>query len=444
MKHDETRDKVVQKELQRARAPFNKFDEMIKALWDKANKNEKSAEELVAQTADILIQSRARKNTCVLSGDSITAICAPDVSIEGVARFYDTGWWLFANALLGQRFDVLNYAGVGGDTSAQLLTRFETDVIAYKPSYNFIEIGVNDIGEGVPYSEIWSNILAMIDLDIANNITPIVSTITPTASMTTSDRIESYYQLNKLIRDSEELIDGLIVLDMGTAYLDPSIEQPTPIANAVYDGTHPSAYGAILKGKRCYEKLDAIIPKREIFSNTNYDPNVINTNAMQLGVTGGLSGSATGVVADDYNLYSSTAVVASKETRSDSVQGEFSKITTTTGNYIMRQLNIDGTTYEGKEIFLQVELESEDDWSNVRDLAVALIVYNVSNESIFDSRIAHAGGIDWNYRPDKLVLRTPSFIVPIGADDIDININFDGSSSNGTLKIGRCEIVIVK
>ena len=65
MKHDETRDKVVQKELQRARAPFNKFYEMTEALWAKANKNENGVTEVkdsIANIEDIYIASESFGN----------------------------------------------------------------------------------------------------------------------------------------------------------------------------------------------------------------------------------------------------------------------------------------------------------------------------------------------------------------------------------------------
>lgn len=62
--------------------------------------------------------------------------------------------------------------GVSGDTSGQMLARFNTDVIAYSPDYCIIECGLNDFLQGVPLATCENNILSMVNLCLANNIQP--------------------------------------------------------------------------------------------------------------------------------------------------------------------------------------------------------------------------------------------------------------------------------
>lgn len=62
--------------------------------------------------------------------------------------------------------------GVSGETSTQLLARFNSDVISLNPDYCVIEVGNTDAYSGVPLQTCKDNISAMINLCVANNIQP--------------------------------------------------------------------------------------------------------------------------------------------------------------------------------------------------------------------------------------------------------------------------------
>lgn len=53
-------------------------------------------------------------------------------------------------------------AGVGGETSTQMLARFERDILAFGPSMISIEMGHNDPGAGVSTSTASANVTEMI------------------------------------------------------------------------------------------------------------------------------------------------------------------------------------------------------------------------------------------------------------------------------------------
>jgi lysophospholipase L1-like esterase len=65
--------------------------------------------------------------------------------------------------------------GVNGDTTAQMLARFQTDVVANNPQYVVIMGGANDPSAATTES----NIDAMCKLAVANGITPIIMMMTP-------------------------------------------------------------------------------------------------------------------------------------------------------------------------------------------------------------------------------------------------------------------------
>ena len=109
-----------------------------------------------------------RKKKVVCIGDSLT---------------YHTNTYICATASLwvnllaaAGAYDVVN-SGISGNTSAQMLARFNTDVIAHAPDYCIIECGGND-----PMN--WDTgtmgrIESMVTLCRANHITPLIMCCNP-------------------------------------------------------------------------------------------------------------------------------------------------------------------------------------------------------------------------------------------------------------------------
>lgn len=79
-----------------------------------------------------------------------------------------------------------NY-GIGGQTTSEMLARFGT-VIAQKPTYCFIEGGINDVvatAKAVPFSTTQQNYRDMVALCRTNGIIPIIVRLLPTRQCTT-------------------------------------------------------------------------------------------------------------------------------------------------------------------------------------------------------------------------------------------------------------------
>jgi lysophospholipase L1-like esterase len=138
-------------------------------------------------------------NSIVCIGDSITA--GGTTNVLGIPVHY--GWPYRLAARMGQPSSVID-KGVAGDTSGpycgqayyvnlgaggDMLTRFDTDVIALHPAFVIILAGTNDIYryiygaagcpqvDGVPY--LTANITTMCAKAEAANIKPVLATITP-------------------------------------------------------------------------------------------------------------------------------------------------------------------------------------------------------------------------------------------------------------------------
>jgi len=75
--------------------------------------------------------------------------------------------------------------GISGQTSPQMLLRFQQDVIALKPAVVLILAGTNDIAENTGKMEpvdTQNNIRSMVELARANGIAPVLCSITPSKS----------------------------------------------------------------------------------------------------------------------------------------------------------------------------------------------------------------------------------------------------------------------
>ena len=83
-----------------------------------------------------------------------------------------------------QFFEEHNFAGrgIGGQTSCEMLVRFQSDVIDLQPKYVVILSGTNDIGRNIGQiteEHIVQNIISMCELAKLHKIKPIICSVTP-------------------------------------------------------------------------------------------------------------------------------------------------------------------------------------------------------------------------------------------------------------------------
>ena len=72
--------------------------------------------------------------------------------------------------------------GIGGQTSAHMLVRFQSDVIDLHPKVVVIMAGTNDVAHNdfwLAPEQVVNNVISMCTLARANGIIPIISSITP-------------------------------------------------------------------------------------------------------------------------------------------------------------------------------------------------------------------------------------------------------------------------
>ena len=149
---------------------------------------------------------------------------------------FETSLWR-ANAVSTQRppYKFIANMGIGGQTTSQILARFQTDVIAQNPDVCFIIAGTNDLLFGMGPAGIKSlmnNVEQMLMLCIANGIQPILCT-PPCKTDTPAEPMEIqpyYYDLAAYY--------GIPLLDIYRLVTNPA--DGTYIDTFSADGIHPS------------------------------------------------------------------------------------------------------------------------------------------------------------------------------------------------------------
>lgn len=127
----------------------------------------------------------ATKTIIACLGDSITA--GYPYTDNSPADSADTSSW---TNYLRQTLNVeVHNKGIGGQTTTQLLARFDTDVLglATKPTHCIIMGGINDgykTEYGITLAQSQANIIEMISRCTANDIVPIIGIFTPTTLCT--------------------------------------------------------------------------------------------------------------------------------------------------------------------------------------------------------------------------------------------------------------------
>jgi len=143
--------------------------------------------------------------------------------------------------------------GISGQTTSQMLSRFNNDVVKPKPTVVVIEGGTNDIAENggpITLEKIAENISSMAQLAKTNGIQVVLSSVLPAYSFSWRpeiDPIEKIIALNELIKSYAEA-NGMIYADFYSALVS---EDKGMIAQYTLDGVHPSKAG--------YEVMEPIV-----------------------------------------------------------------------------------------------------------------------------------------------------------------------------------------
>lgn len=133
--------------------------------------------------------------------------------------------------------------GIGGQTSAHILVRFQSDVIDLHPKAVVIMAGTNDVALNdcwVAPEQVVKNVASMCTLAQANGIVPIVSSIPPCKGFVwrpeVKDAAQTIVAINKKLKAYAEA-NHLVYVDYHSALADKDMGFPKSLSN---DGCHPN------------------------------------------------------------------------------------------------------------------------------------------------------------------------------------------------------------
>jgi acyl-CoA thioesterase I len=181
----------------------------------------------------------------VFLGDSITESWTP----------------LFADLFPGK-----NYIGrgVSGQTTAQILTRFQHDVVALRPDAVVILAGTNDIAENggpVTLEMIEDNIASMNDIARAHHISVVLSSVLPVLDYPWRKGLQpapKILALNAWIK-SYASAHGAVYLDYHSAMVDSAGGLR---ADLTRDGVHPNLAGYRVMAPMAEKAIETALRRR--------------------------------------------------------------------------------------------------------------------------------------------------------------------------------------
>lgn len=172
--------------------------------------------------------------------------------------FRQDSWPLWAMLLSGGRIYFLRNAGTAGDTTAQMLARVDTDVIAYAPRFCTVMGGTNDAGSSVAQATTTANLTAIYAKLTRAGIMPVLCTIVPRNSSTTSIRT-AIASINTWVRRTA-IANGWPLLDFYRVLVDPADATASYKAGYNADLVHPNVTGYKAMGQHASDVLSPLMP----------------------------------------------------------------------------------------------------------------------------------------------------------------------------------------
>ena len=236
----------------------------------------------------------SNKGSVVIFGDSITA---QNTSVSGVTTsLSNTGYFVVANHLLNSKFSFVN-SGVGGNTTAQILARIETDVIALNPRICIVLGGANDLIQGISPSTTIANLTSIYTSLFDAGITPLLCTV-PSASTFSSEN--DWDEVNRFIINYA-LDNNTLIVDFASSMIDVNNTVfPYHPANSTADGIHPNKIGAILMGTTLASVLTQVVSSEYTPPASNSNSLNINGNTLLTGTGGNIE---AGVAPDGWSHF---------------------------------------------------------------------------------------------------------------------------------------------
>jgi len=246
-----------------------------------------------------------RSRDCVIVGDSIAQenFEQTATAITGKPR-----WFNIANALLGQRLNLVNNAGYSGERIASTVARIPASVtdlgvgfgangvagtppttspgvLAFSPGYVFVLPPFNDIyGDGATADYVTSWLEREYNLILNSGAMLVAMTLAPCNSATsgyTTAKVAVHVAVNKWIRNFCAWKRNTILVDAFAALMKstPTATVVEAAATCFRDGKqHPNNLGSWYIGKAIYDALVNIVPPVNVLPTCNSEEYTLDSS----------------------------------------------------------------------------------------------------------------------------------------------------------------------
>lgn len=394
-----------------------------------------------------------RKPTIILFGDSRTADC----NYADATNAYSTNmsWfdWGQMNNADGPVFDVIRNAGIGGNTTTQMLARLKTDVLDYAPSYMTLWGGTND-GWAAGKTDVDATFDRMVQImQTANKAGIYVFLISETTCSTKGNAFQPLVQYyNERLRGFAAGNPGVEFWDFNSVMIGPTSSVGNPNTLMVRDGLHLSAYGAATLGQQVVAKKLARfgtslaqLPNSIIDTmGNNSTVRNIFSNPLNQGTGGTLgSGGHTGTLPDGWASSGTPTAAFSTPARADGIGNDVQAVITASGASSLF-LTYTGSTARitpGKKYVVEASLGIEAA-SNLFSLSLINQVFNGATTYSYGHGIATQSAVsgDTLIPAPNLTLRSRVFTAPTGFTYTGLSLTFTArfaGAGSATVRLGR-------
>ena len=186
-------------------------------------------------------------------GDSRTEQNSLETSNNTVRlkRLSDYGYLAWAHYFTSGNIELVCNAGIGGNTTTQMLSRFNADVLPYAPDELWGEAGINDYA--MTEEDTISNLSSIFDLCDENGIYIRWCTISPLASAHatfSAANVARICNINKWLREQALTRKNFTLTDSFSAMIDRASTNGIPKSGMMQtdDSIHQSPKGAMAQG----------------------------------------------------------------------------------------------------------------------------------------------------------------------------------------------------
>lgn len=243
-------------------------------------------------------------------------------------RTDDYGFATWADFVSNGSFGNIINSGIGGNTTAQILARVKTDVLAYKPRLVIDESGTNDIVAGDSAATIISRKQRLFDAYRTIGARIIAFDISPRFLFDAAKR-DVAVAVNRWLNQQAATASDIAVFPMSAILADYASTTGGVSAARTFDDTHPNNLGAFLAGKALVNfaqpnlmlGIKGSIWPGDAYGSSSADAIIRNSNPGMSYTSGGVANTGvTGNIADGFTcsrLSGTASVVGSIVERPD-------------------------------------------------------------------------------------------------------------------------------